>query len=139
MLNHGKNVVGEDSSLHLTIQSSEIIKLGKSVSSILSISCDISEVPAVNCNLLIYPKHQDIGSIGSIKFEKNRPVASATLNLSDTCFIELKDLLRFSPPRPASIYLNTSRYQENSNDYNTMKNSGISLDVYDLSWRYPIL
>ena len=129
----------DEYSLHLTIQSSDVIKTSLGAQAQLSISCDISEVPLVHCKLII-SKNQDLGSIGIIEFEKLRPIASATLNLPEICFDELKLLLFSSPPRPASLFLKTSQYQENTNEGLSMKkNSGKALEIYDLSWRYPVL
>jgi len=127
-------------SLHLTLLSSDIIKSGVREASKISISCDISEVPKVNCTIIFSRQNQDLGPIGSIKFSKNRPIASAFVNLSEESFDELKDLLCLSvSPRPASFFLSTSKYLEGNNGETKMRNSGLSLEIYDLSWRYPVL
>ena len=127
-------------SLHLTLLSSDIIKSGAREASKISISCDISEVPKVNCTIIFSRQNQDLGPIGSIKFSKSRPIASAFVNLSEDSFDELKDLLCLSvSPRPASFFLSTSKYLEGNNGEAKMRNSGLSLEIYDLSWRYPIL
>ena len=127
-------------SLHLTLLSSDIIKSSAREASKISISCDISEVPKVNCTIIFTRQNQDLGPIGSIKFSKNRPIASAFVNLSEESFDELKDLLCLSvSPRPASFFLSTSKYLEGNNGEATMRNSGLSLEIYDLSWRYPVL
>ena len=127
-------------SLHLTLLSSDIIKSGAREASKISISCDISEVPKVNCTIIFSRQNQDLGPIGSIKFSKTRPIASAFVNLSEDRFDELKDLLCLSvSPRPASFFLSTSKYLEGNNGEAKMRNSGLSLEIYDLSWRYPVL
>ena len=127
-------------SLHLTLLSSDIIKSGAREASKISISCDISEVPKVNCTIIFSRQNQDLGPIGSIKFSKTRPIASAFVNLSEDSFDELKDLLCLSvSPRPASFFLSTSKYLEGNNGEAKMRNSGLSLEIYDLSWRFPIL
>ena len=127
-------------SLHLTLLSSDIIKSSAREASKISISCDISEVPKVNCTIIFSRQNQDLGPIGSIKFSKNRPIASAFVNLSEESFDELKDLLCLSvSPRPASFFLSTSKYLEGNNGETKMRNSGLSLEIYDLSWRYPVL
>ena len=127
-------------SLHLTLLSSDIIKGSAREASKISISCDISEVPKVNCTIIFSRQNQDLGPIGSIKFSKNRPIASAFVNLSEESFDELKDLLCLSiSPRPASFFLSTSKYLEGNNGEAKMRNSGLSLEIYDLSWRYPVL
>ena len=127
-------------SLHLTLLSSDIIKSGAREASKISISCDISEVPKVNCTIIFSRQNQDLGPIGSIKFSKTRPIASAFVNLSENSFDELKDLLCLSvSPRPASFFLSTSKYLEGNNGEAKMRNSGLSLEIYDVSWRYPIL
>ena len=127
-------------SLHLTLLSSDIIKSSAREASKISISCDISEVPKVNCTIIFSRQNQDLGPIGSIKFSKNRPVASAFVNLPEESFDELKDLLCLSvSPRPASFFLSTSKYLEGNNGEAKMRNSGLSLEIYDLSWRYPVL
>ena len=127
-------------SLHLTLLSSDIIKSSAREASKISISCDISEVPKVNCTIIFSRQNQDLGPIGSIKFSKNRPIASAFVNLSEESFDELKDLLCLSvSPRPASFFLSTSKYLEGNNGEATLRNSGLTLEIYNLSWRYPIL
>ena len=130
----------QEFSLHLTFLSSDIIKSSAREASKISISCDISEVPKVNCTIIFSRQNQDLGPIGSIKFSKNRPIASAFVNLPEESFDELKDLLCLSiSPRPASFFLSTSKYLEGNNGEAKMRNSGLSLEIYDLSWRYPIL
>ena len=127
-------------SLHLTLLSSDIIKSGMRNASKISVSCDISEVPKVNCTIIFSRQNQDLGPIGSIKFSKNRPVASAFVNLSENSFDELKNLLYLPlSPRPASFFLSTSKYSEGNNGEAKMRNSGLSLEIFDLSWRYPVL
>ena len=105
------NMTNDEYSLHLTIQSSDVIKTSLGARAQLSISCDISEVPSVHCKLIISKKNQDLGSIGIIEFERARPIASASLNLPEICFDELKGLLYSSPPRPESLFIKTSQYQ----------------------------
>ena len=124
--------------LHLTIQSGEIVKVGLNSQSQISISCDISEIPSVHCTLLISNFKQDIGPLGSLKFEKNRPIASGFINFPQPQFFEFKELLMTSPPRPASIYLMTSEYPVNSNGDISIKKSGLSIDILDVRWRYPV-
>ena len=127
-------------SLHLTLLSSDIIKSSAREASKISISCDISEIPKVNCTIIFSRQNQDLGPIGSIRFSKNRPVASAFVNLSEDNFDELKNLLCLSmSPRPASFFLTTSKYLEGNNGEATLRNSGLTLEIYNLSWRYPIL
>lgn len=128
----------QEYSLHLTIQSGEIVKTSLGSQSQISISCDISEIPSVHCTLLISNFSQDLGPIGSIKFEKSRPIASGLINFPQFEFTEIQNLLMTSPPRPASLYLKTSEYPINSNGEISMKNSGLSLDIINISWRYPI-
>ena len=126
-------------SLHLTVQSVELVKGSLSSSYQISVSCDISEIPSVNCTLVFNKKKQDIGIIGSLKFEEKRPVAIASINLDPESFEEFKDLLSNNPARPASIYLKTSKFPEDSRGIIKVKNTGLRLDISDLSWRYPIL
>ena len=136
----GHDNLTREFSLHLTLLSSDIIKSSAREASKISISCDISEVPKVNCTIIFTRQNQDLGPIGSIKFSKNRPIASAFVNLSEESFDELKDLLCLSvSPRPASFFLSTSKYLEGNNGEAKMRNSGLSLEIYDLSWRYPVL
>ena len=134
------NRSAKEFSLHLTLLSSDMIKSSIKNTSKISVSCDISEVPKVNCTIIFRRQEQDIGPIGSIKFQKNRPIASAAINLSEVSFGELKDLLCLAtPPRPASFFLNTSKYAEGVNGEVAMRNSGLTLEIFDLSWRFPLL
>jgi hypothetical protein len=117
-----------------------MIKSSMKNTSQISVSCDISEVPKVNCTIIFSRKDQDLGPLGQIKFAKNRPIASATINLSEVSFDELKELLCLSTlPRPASLFLKTSKYLEGASGEATMRNSGLALEIYDLSWRFPVL
>ena len=75
----------------------------------------------------------------SLKFDEKRPVAVASINLDPEPYDELRDLLSNNPARPASIYLKTSKFQEDSKGIIRVKNTGLCLDISDLSWRYPIL
>ena len=134
------NRSAKEFSLHLTLLSSDMIKSSIKNTSKISVSCDISEIPKVNCTIIFRRQEQDIGPIGSIKFQKNRPIASAMINLSEVSFGELKDLLCLAtPPRPASFFLNTSKYAEGVNGEVAMRNSGLTLEIFDLSWRFPLL
>ena len=136
----GHDNLTREFSLHLTLLSSDIIKSGVREASKISISCDISEIPKVNCTIIFSRQNQDLGPIGTIKFSKNRPVASAFVNLSENNFDELRNLLCLSmSPRPASFFPTTSKYLEGNNGEATMRNSGLTLEIYNLSWRYPIL
>ena len=136
----GHDNLTREFSLHLTLLSSDIIKSGVREASKISISCDISEIPKLNCTIIFSRQYQDLGPIGSIKFSKNRPIASAFVNLSEDNFDELKNLLCLSmSPRPASFFLTTSKYLEGNNGEATLRNSGLTLEIYNLSWRYPIL
>ena len=62
--------LAKEFSLHLTVLSSDMIKSSIKHKSKISVSCDISEVPKVNCTLIFRIQEQDIGPIGSIKFQK---------------------------------------------------------------------
>ena len=79
----------------LLFQSSDIIKTSVSSLSQLSISCDISEVPSVHCKLIISKKNQDIGAIGTIKFEKSRPIASASFKFVGSMLRRIKGFAIF--------------------------------------------
>lgn len=128
-----------DYSIQLTILSGEIIKTGLNEPSRLSVSCDISAMPGVNFTIIISARNQDIGSIGSIYFENNRPNATANINFPEECFVEFKNLLATLPPRPPSLFLKTSKYIENMDGEISFDNSGSELEVYDISWRYPLV
>ncbi len=138
---HSANLTNDERiySLHLTVQSVELVRGSVSSAYQISVSCDISEIPSVNCTLLFSKKKQDIGAIGTLKFEEKRPVAIASINLDPDTFDEFKNLLSNSPARPASIYLKTSKFPEDSKGIIKVKNTGLRLDISDLSWRYPIL
>ena len=78
---HGNPI--REFSLHLTLLSSDVIKSSAREASKISISCDISEVPKVNCTIIFSRQNQDLGPIGSIKFSKHRPIASEFVNFTD--------------------------------------------------------
>ena len=86
------NRSAKEFSLHLTLLSSDMIKSSIKNTSKISVSCDISEVPKVNCTIIFRMQEQDIGPIGFIKFQITIPIASATINLSELSLVYFKDL-----------------------------------------------
>ena len=129
----------QEYSLHLTVQSGELIRSGMKSQPQISLACDISAMPGVNCTLIFSVFEQDLGPIGSISFDKDRPTAYAEIKVSSVIFAELRDLLKTSPPRPALIFLITSRFENNMYGDISIENTGKSLTIFDLKWRYPIL
>lgn len=127
------------SQLQLTVLSAEIIKrqLDKKIN--ISISCNISELPNYHCNLMFKRKKQDIGPIGLLKFDDKRPLANAIINLGEENFLELLNLLKSIPPRNASIFLYTDSYDEEYLLNRSKISSGLSIDIRDVSWRYPLI
>ena len=67
--------------LQLTVLSAEILKRQLDKGHDISLSCNISELPNYHCNIVFQVKEQDIGPIGSLKFDDKRPLASALINL----------------------------------------------------------
>lgn len=125
--------------LHLTVQSGELIRSGLKTQPQISLACDISAMPGINYTLFFSPFEQDLGPIGAINFDKDRPTAHARIKVSSVIFDELIDLLKISPPRPASIFLLTSRFENNMYGDISIENTEKSLTIFDIKWRYPIL
>jgi len=129
----------QEYSLHLTIQSGEIIRSGVKSHQQISLACDISAMPGVNCTVILNAFEQDLGSIGSISFDGERPTAYAKVNVPRIIFEEIANLLKIAPPRPASLFFVTSRFKYNLYGDISIDSSGKSLTIYDIKWRYPIL
>ena len=125
--------------LHLTVQSGELIRSGMKTEPQISIACDISAMPGVNCTLVFSPFEQNLGPIGVISFDRDRPTAHGRIKVSSKIFGELIELLKISPPRPASIFLITSRFENNIYGDISVENTEKSLTIFDIKWRYPIL
>ena len=125
--------------MQLTILSAEILKSQIGAKLDISVSCNISELPNYHCNLIFTQKNQDLGPIGFLKFESKRPLASAIIRLNDDDFQDFFDLLKTSPPRSASIFLYTETYSEDTIISRSMAGEGSTVDIHDLSWRYPII
>ncbi len=126
-------------SLHLTVQSVELVRRGVKSKPQISIACDISAMPGVNCTLLFRVFEQDLGPIGSISFDKDRPTAYAEIKVPNLVFEELRDMLKTSPPRPASLFLITSPFEDNFYGEISIQDTGKALTIFDVNWRYPIL
>ena len=125
--------------MQLTILSAEILKSQIGAKLDISISCNISELPNYHCNLILTQKNQDLGPIGFLKFDSKRPLASAVISLKEEDFQDISKLLETSPPRSASIFLYTESYNEDAIISRSMSGEASTVDIHDLSWRYPLI
>ena len=125
--------------LQLTVLSGEMLKRQLGTDHEISLSCNISELPNYHCNVVFKSKQQDIGPIGFLKFEDKRPLVSAVINLGTKDFSDFFDLLKSIPPRHASLFLYTDNYNEEYLLNRSFDQPGISVDVRDVSWRYPLI
>ena len=125
--------------MQLTILSAEILKSQIGAKLDISISCNISELPNYHCNLILTQKNQDLGPIGFLKFDSKRPLASAVISLKEDDFKDISELLKTSPPRSASIFLYTEVYNEDAIISRSMSGEASTVDINDLSWRYPLI
>ena len=135
-LGSGSKVGGQ---MQLTILSAEILKSQIGAKLDISISCNISELPNYHCNLIFTRKNQDLGPIGFLKFDSRRPLASAIISLKEDDFEDISKLLKTSPPRSASIFLYTETYNEDAIISRSMSGEASTVDINDLSWRYPLI
>ena len=127
------------SQMQLTILSAEILKSKLGAKLDISISCNISELPNYHCNLIFTQRNQEIGPIGFLKFDSKRPLASAVISLKEDDFNDISELLKTSPPRSASIFLYTEIYNEDAIISRSMSGETSTVDINDLSWRYPLI
>ena len=125
--------------MQLTILSAEILKSQLGAKLDISISCNISELPNYHCNLIFTQRNQEIGPIGFLKFDSKRPLASAVISLKEDDFDDISELLKTSPPRSASIFLYTEIYNEDVIISRSMSGETSTVDINDLSWRYPLI
>ena len=125
--------------MQLTILSAEILKSQIGAKLDISISCNISELPNYHCNLILTQKNQDLGPIGFLKFDSKRPLANAVISLREDDFQDISKLLKTSPPRSASIFLYTESYNEDAIISRSMSGEASTVEIYDLSWRYPLI
>ena len=125
--------------MQLTILSAEMLKSQMGAKLDISISCNISELPNYHCNLILTQKDQDLGPIGFLKFNGKRPLASAVICLKESDFEDISELLKNSPPRSASIFLYTETYNEDAIISRSMSGEASTVDINDLSWRYPLI
>ena len=132
----GSNPGGQ---MQLTILSAEMLKSQMGAKLDISISCNISELPNYHCNLILTQKNQDLGPIGFLKFNNKRPLASAVICLKEDDFEDISELLKNSPPRSASIFLYTETYNEDAIISRSMSGEASTVDINDLSWRYPLI
>ena len=138
-----RDALGPDSKaggqMQLTILSAEMLKSQLGAKLDISISCNISELPNYHCNLILTHKNQDLGPIGFLKFDSKRPLASAVISLKEDDFDDISNLLKTSPPRSASIFLYTEIYNEDAIISRSMSGEASTVDINDLSWRYPLI
>ena len=136
VLGPGSKVGGQ---MQLTILSAEMLKSQLGAKLDISISCNITELPNYHCNLILTQKNQDLGPIGFLKFDSKRPLASAVISLKEDDFDNISELLKTSPPRSASIFLYTEIYNEDAIISRSMSGEASTVDINDLSWRYPLI
>ena len=136
VLRSGSKVGGQ---MQLTILSAEILKSQMGAKLDISISCNISELPNYHCNLIFTQRNQELGPIGFLKFDSKRPLASAVISLKEDDFNDISELLKTSPPRSASIFLYTEIYNEDAIISRSMSGETSTVDINDLSWRYPLI
>ena len=74
-----------------------------------------------------------------LNFDSKRPLASAVISLKEGDFQDISQLLKTSPPRSASIFLYTEIYNEDAIISRSMSGEASTVDIYDLSWRYPLI
>ena len=125
--------------MQLTILSAEILKSQLGAKLDISIPCNISELPNYHCNLIFTQRNQELGPIGFLKFDSKRPLASAVISLKEDDFDDISELLKTSPPRSASIFLYTEIYNEDAIISRSMSGETSTVDINDLSWRYPLI
>ena len=125
--------------MQLTILSAEMLKSQMGAKLDISISCNISELPNYHCNLIFTQRNQELGPIGFLKFDSKRPLASAVISLKEEDFTDISKLLKTSPPRSASIFLYTEIYNEDAIISRSMSGETSTVDINDLSWRYPLI
>ena len=125
--------------MQLTILSAEILKSQLGAKLDISISCNISELPNYHCNLIFTQRNQELGPSGFLKFDSKRPLASAVISLKEDDFDDISELLKTSPPRSASIFLYTEIYNEDAIISRSMSGETSTVDINDLSWRYPLI
>ena len=125
--------------MQLTILSAEILKSQLGAKLDISISCNISELPNYHCNLIFTQRNQELGPIGFLKFDSKRPLASAVISIKEDDFNDISELLKTSPPRSASIFLYTEIYNEDAIISRSMSGETSTVDINDLSWRYPLI
>jgi hypothetical protein len=125
--------------LQLTIASAEIVKSSLSEDVVISMSCAASELPKYNCTLILRRKDQDLGPIGYLRCDANRPLISALANLTDSAFDELLELVRYSPPRQPAFYLKISDIQHFIDFAQKNEKKLREVPIYDLSWRFPLI
>ena len=130
---------GYGGQMQLTILSAEILKAKLGSKLDISFSCNISELPTYHCNLIMTQKHQDLGPIGFLSFDSKRPMASAVINLRDSDFLEIFQLSKSTPPRSASIFLKTESYNEDDILARSMSGQASTIEINDLSLRYPLI
>lgn len=125
--------------LQLTLNSAEIQFLGVAVSEVISLSCQISSLPAYNCSVILNSVLSVGANIGEISFKADKPIASAELDLEDASFEKLKSLMQKPPARPASIFLKVVKSPNISSGEVLMPRQNFAFQVYDIVIRYPIL
>jgi hypothetical protein len=125
--------------LQLTLNSAEIQFLGVSVSEVISLSCQISSLPAYNCSVILNSVLSADANIGEISFKADKPIASAELDLEDASFEKLKSLMQKPPARPASIFLKVVKSPNISSGEVLMPRQNFAFQVCDIAIRYPIL
>ena len=131
--------MGQDCYLQLTVLSVEVWKKSLRHELEVTLSCTASELPKFNCIIQFTSKENDIGPIGFLVRDKNRPLITGDINIGQKNFNNFCETSKTVPPRNASIFLNTSPLKDFLNPEINNQISNARVNVLDCGWRFPLI
>jgi len=126
--------------IQVSVQSAEVALVGHEAVPDLVINCSLMNIARGNMVLTLKSIEVDqVGAIGVVEIEKNRPVMLARASVSVAQFNLVLNCLQHQPPRPVtlimalqdSLTLTTGGYLDVDSQDRCM--------ISDLSWSIPIL
>ena len=125
--------------LHISVQSVEVILVGHDPAPQIVVNGTLKNVARGHVVLTLEGvTHAQVGGIGVLEIEENRPVMLARVSVVPQQFATLMDLLGGVPPRPASALLALQDALVVSPEGFLVLDHRRHLTITDMSWSIPI-
>lgn len=131
--------------ISMSVQTAELQVTGTPRVATLATSASLISIARGTCYLKISPTRElkattgnQIEPIGQLHIEATRPVMHGDLAINQSDFHMLYEHMRYSPPRPATIFLGLSEELDVSVEGDLAITSAQTIPLLDISWNIPL-